>query len=58
MVSVQEAEGIPRMVWAVHEGRAIEFRVENATQCTYHGCPLPASDPFAALVLRRWEETD
>jgi hypothetical protein len=54
-VSVQEENGWPRVVWAVHESRAVlEARLDNAVQGTYHGYPLESDDPFAGVVLKYW----
>jgi len=35
-------------------GVAVEAVLENPTAGTYHGYPLPESDPLAGEVIRRW----
>lgn len=53
-ISAQEENGWPRIVWAVLDNSVLEARLDNAHQGTYHGYPLESDDPFAALVLERW----
>lgn len=58
VVSVQEEQGWPRIVWAVHNHiTVLEARLDNAAQGTYHGYPLEPDDPFVPAVLDRWEAT-
>jgi hypothetical protein len=45
----------PKNIWSVTEdGRPVEAQLENAAMGSYHGYPMPDSDPFAADVLDRW----
>jgi len=37
-------------------GVPLEAQLENATQYSYHGYPLPDSDPFADVVRDRWKK--
>lgn len=46
----------PKNVWALTaQGRPIEAQLENPALGTYHGYPMPSSDPLATEVARRWE---
>lgn len=46
----------PKNVWAVTEdGFAMEAQLENPDLGTYHGYPMPDTDPLSAEVIRRWE---
>lgn len=53
-ISVQEAGGWPRIVWAVADGIVLEARLDNEAQGTYHGYPLDREDPFASAVIEFW----
>lgn len=47
--------GWPKNIWSVSDnGIALEAQLENAQVGTYHGYPMPESDPFAEEVLKRW----
>lgn len=47
----------PYNIWSVSDdGIAIEAQLENPVLGTYHGYPMPETDPFALAVLRRWEQ--
>jgi len=57
LVSVQKHHGSPQNIWSVTgDGQPLEAQLENAETCTYHGYPMPKSDPFRNVVLQRWEE--
>jgi hypothetical protein len=46
----------PKNVWSVtDDGFALEAQLENPALGTYHGYPMPDTDPLAGEVLRRWE---
>ena len=46
---------VPQNIWAVLGNEtAYEAQLENATQCTYHGYPMPNDDDFRAVILREW----
>ncbi|WP_077034463.1 hypothetical protein [Pelomonas sp. KK5] len=46
----------PKNVWSVADGRyPMEAQLENPELGTYHGYPMPDTDPLAMEVLRRWE---
>lgn len=45
----------PQNIWSVSdEGKPLEAQLENPALGTYHGYPMPESDPLAAAVLERW----
>lgn len=47
----------PKNVWAVTEnGNALEAQLENPTTGTYHGYPMPESDPLTAEVIKEWNK--
>lgn len=46
----------PKNVWSVTEdGFAMEAQLENRDVGTYHGYPMPETDPLSFEVIRRWE---
>jgi len=46
----------PKNVWSVTDDRiAMEAQLENAELGTYHGYPMPDTDPLSWEVIRRWE---
>lgn len=54
---MQERQGWPQNVWAVTEtGVAVEAMLENSGQGAYHGYPMQDGDPFAEVILGRWNE--
>jgi hypothetical protein len=45
----------PQNIWSVtDQGKPLEAQLENKTTGTYHGYPMPESDPLAAEVIRLW----
>ncbi len=45
----------PQNIWSVTEdGSPLEAQLENPVTGTYHGYPMPQSDPLAAEIIRRW----
>lgn len=58
--SVSGAGGeFPRNIWAVSgDGVAFEAQLENPEQGTYHGYPIPESDPLNEQVLAWWSADD
>ncbi len=47
----------PQNIWAVMgNGQALEAQLENSELGSYHGYPLPESDPFAVQVVQQWKE--
>ncbi len=56
LVSDRMAGEWPKNVWSVTEdGCALEAQLENPTLGTYHGYPMPETDPLSLEVIRRWE---
>lgn len=46
----------PKNVWSVtDDGLAMEAQLENPESGTYHGYPMPDTDPLSLEVIRRWE---
>ena len=57
MISKQERNGFPQNIWAVDEnGKPLEAQLENQELGTYHGYPVPESDPFGTLILTEWSK--
>jgi len=55
VVSVQMKGDWPQNIWAVTaEGHPVEAQLENQDKGTYHGYPMPASDPMRLEILKRW----
>ncbi|WP_110402587.1 hypothetical protein [Sphaerotilus hippei] len=49
----------PKNVWSVtSDGFAMEAQIENPGLGTYHGYPMPETDPLSQEVLRRWGRLD
>lgn len=45
----------PKNIWAVTEdGFAMEAQLENPDVGTYHGYPMPETDPLSLEIIRRW----
>jgi hypothetical protein len=45
----------PKNVWSVtDDGFAMEAQLENPDLGTYHGYPMPETDPLSLEVIRRW----
>jgi len=57
LVSDRHVNGWPKNVWAVTEGgMPLEAQLENPIIGSYHGYPMPESDPLASEVARRWRQ--
>jgi hypothetical protein len=47
----------PQNIWSVtNDGIPLEAQLENPETGSYHGYPMPQSDPLAEEVLQRWKE--
>lgn len=58
LVSDQRRGDYPQNVWSVtHDGEPVEAQLENSVRGSYHGYPMPESDPFRWHVLDRWNST-
>ena len=43
-------------IWSVtQDGYPLETQLENPAKGTYHGYPMPLSDPMAAEVMNQWK---
>ena len=57
LISEQFRGGFPQNIWVVtDEGVPLQATLENRTQGTYHGYPIPVSDPFRSTVLKKWSQ--
>ena len=57
LISDQIRGDLPQNVWAVsEEGIVLEAQLENRGRASYHGYPMPESDPFRAEVIERWQD--
>lgn len=55
LVSDRNVNGWPKNVWAVSDdGVPLEAQLENPTVGSYHGYPMPDSDPLASEVVSQW----
>lgn len=55
IVSVQMKGRWPQNIWAVtNDGYPVEAQLENQGTGTYHGYPMPESDPMSKEIIRRW----
>lgn len=58
LISDRTVGGFPKNIWAVTDsGIAVEAQLENPLTGTYHGYPMPESDPFVEVVIQRWNQT-
>ncbi len=59
LISEQTRGEFPQNVWAVDKnGNPLEAQLENRSQGTYHGYPIPPNDPFRDQVLNFWTNND
>ncbi|WP_073101262.1 hypothetical protein [Pollutimonas bauzanensis] len=57
LVSNREEGGWPKNIWSVTEsGIPLEAQLENSKIGSYHGYPMPGSDPLSSEVLSRWKD--
>jgi len=55
LISVQRRGAFPQNVWAVtDDGHPVEAQLDNVEAGSFHGYPMPESDPFVHEVLERW----
>lgn len=58
LVSVQTRGDFPQNIWAVTDsGEPLEAQLENSALGTYHGYPMPETDPLREEVLHLWRIT-
>jgi hypothetical protein len=49
----------PQNIWFVtDDGHPLEAQLENEATGTYHGYPMPPSDPLASEIVRRWKNKE
>ena len=49
----------PQNIWSITDnGSALEAQLENSETGTYHGYPMPESDPLADEVIQQWKLTN
>lgn len=59
LVSSRFTGPFPQNIWAVGDGgEAFEAQLENHERGTYHGYPMPESDPLMDQVLEWWRLED
>jgi hypothetical protein len=57
LVSEQKRNGWPQNIWSVTDaGFPLEAQLENQEAGTYHGYPMPMTDPFREEVLKAWKK--
>ena len=55
LVSRQVRGAFPQNIWAVTDGGdPVEAQLENVRTGTYHGYPMPETDPFSEVVISLW----
>ena len=55
LVSRQVRGAFPQNIWAVtDDGDPVEAQLENESTGTYHGYPMPDTDPFREVVIGLW----
>lgn len=55
LVADREERGWPKNIWAVTKtGVPLEAHLDNPETGSYHGYPMPDSDPLAGEVIARW----
>ena len=55
LISVQTRGRFPQNIWSVtKDGCPLEAQLENHEQGTYHGYPMPTTDPFRDIVISLW----
>ena len=49
----------PQNIWSVtDQGYPLEAQLENQETGTYHGYPMPESDPMAAEIVKIWNKAN
>ena len=57
LISEQTRGGFPQHVWTVTaEGDPLEAVLDNRSQGTYHGYPVPQADPFRHKIMAHWSQ--
>lgn len=59
LVSERTKGDWPQNIWAVTDkGEPLEAQLENPETGTYHGYPMPKTDPLADEVVRQWSTSN
>jgi len=59
LVSDRMVGAWPKNIWAVaNDGTPLEAQLENPDIGSYHGYPMPDSDPLASEVVKRWGQAN
>lgn len=57
MISEQKRNEFPQNIWAVDSNdKPLEAQLENQATGTYHGYPVPESDPMGSEIIEKWNE--
>jgi hypothetical protein len=57
LVSDRAVGDWPKNIWSITpEGFPLEAQLENPDIGSYHGYPMPDSDPLAGEILGRWKD--
>lgn len=55
LISEQMRGQFPQNIWSVtDDGHPLEAQLDNSLLGSYHGYPMPESDPFGRVVLDHW----
>ena len=58
LISVQTRGQYPQNIWAVtKDGYPLEAQLDNQQQGTYHGYPMPTTDPLRDEIILRWSQS-
>ena len=58
LISKQYRGDFPQNIWAVTDsGAPLQAALDNKIRGTYHGYPIPKTDPFRLEILERWSES-
>lgn len=58
LISEQDQNGYPQNIWVVTQDLfPLEAQLENSGKGTYHGYPMPETDPFREEVLAKWRQS-
>lgn len=57
LISEREQNRYPKNIWVVlNDQWPLEAQLENPQRGTYHGYPMPETDPFREEVLAKWKK--
>lgn len=59
LISEKKRGAFPQNIWSVNiDGIAFEAQLDNQEAGTYHGYPMPETDPFRGIILQNWKADD